>query len=355
MSTSINRIRKEIKQEIKLNSDKNLPAIIFYDVDLVIRRISGRTKKLPDWYVVLFLSLLIQLPTLLITIIFKEFSQWESLGFIWAGYLVYGLVAPVMVYYQHKYIAHEMSLIFVDSIVNYNDLIDLKKTLDTYWNYRRFWANTVIFTVFWCLAFSFVNSVYLGRFIGFGLSIGTIVFGLIAGSGYSYLPWFIQFSWRLGQYDFETFGIAPAHSEIISCLKRFYNNFIYMIAGYFVLGTFANAFNIWATVLVIVVGWVPTILLFVIYQSSLHKIITREKWVYLKKMQAQMISLANKNITNKDSLETVNRLMDFHERIRQTPDSALDFKSMLNFLNQLMLPLLGFLLANINKVFDLFR
>jgi hypothetical protein len=51
----------------------------------------------------------------------------------------------------------------------------------------------------------------------------------------------------------------------------------------------------------------------------------------------------------------INRLMDYHERIRATPNSNLNLQSLGNFLNQLALPLLGFLLANIDTVINLFR
>ena len=46
--------------------------------------------------------------------------------------------------------------------------------------------------------------------------------------------------------------------------------------------------------------------------------------------------------------------MDFHDRIKATRNSALDLRAGLNFLNSLLLPLLAFLLANLDKIFALF-
>jgi len=47
--------------------------------------------------------------------------------------------------------------------------------------------------------------------------------------------------------------------------------------------------------------------------------------------------------------------MDYHDRIKSTPNSALNFRSSLNFLNSLLLPILAFILANLDKVLDVIR
>ena len=47
--------------------------------------------------------------------------------------------------------------------------------------------------------------------------------------------------------------------------------------------------------------------------------------------------------------------MDYHERIRVTPNTTINFHSITNLINQLALPLLGFLLANISDIINLLR
>jgi hypothetical protein len=42
--------------------------------------------------------------------------------------------------------------------------------------------------------------------------------------------------------------------------------------------------------------------------------------------------------------------MDYHDRIKSTADSALNFRSSLNFLNSLLLPVLAFVFTNLDKV-----
>jgi hypothetical protein len=85
------------------------------------------------------------------------------------------------------------------------------------------------------------------------------------------------------------------------------------------------------------------------------KIITRAKWKKLNEIQAQIEKLeVEENIVEKETMEAVNRLMDYHDRIRATRNSALDLRAGLNFLNSLLLPLLAFLLGNLKEVLKLF-
>jgi len=45
--------------------------------------------------------------------------------------------------------------------------------------------------------------------------------------------------------------------------------------------------------------------------------------------------------------------MDYHDRIKGTPNSALDFRAVLSFVNSLLLPLLAFLLSNMKGLIGL--
>jgi len=59
------------------------------------------------------------------------------------------------------------------------------------------------------------------------------------------------------------------------------------------------------------------------------------------------------NLTEKEKIESINRLMDYHDRIKGTPNSALDFRAVLSFVNSLLLPLLAFLLSNMKGLIGL--
>ncbi len=64
---------------------------------------------------------------------------------------------------------------------------------------------------------------------------------------------------------------------------------------------------------------------------------------------------SGEDVPSKDTLEHIRALIDYHNQVKDTPDSALNFRAGLNFLNSLLLPLLAFVLANLDKALSLFN
>ena len=94
---------------------------------------------------------------------------------------------------------------------------------------------------------------------------------------------------------------------------------------------------------------------FIANQYAVRKIIITAKWRKLDELQGQIKELQTVNL--KDAPEAtivrINQLMDLHDRISGKPNSILNWNTGFNLLNQLMLPLLGVLLGNIDKVINL--
>ncbi len=79
------------------------------------------------------------------------------------------------------------------------------------------------------------------------------------------------------------------------------------------------------------------------------------KWEKLRQIQKKVERLeSQEDIPSRDTLAHINALMDYHTRIMSTQNLALDFRTGLNLLNSLLLPLFAFLLTNLGKLFDLF-
>ena len=49
----------------------------------------------------------------------------------------------------------------------------------------------------------------------------------------------------------------------------------------------------------------------------------------------------------------INKLLDYHDRIAATRNSALNLRAGLNFINSLLLPVIALLLANLEKILAL--
>ena len=109
---------------------------------------------------------------------------------------------------------------------------------------------------------------------------------------------------------------------------------------------------IWVNILL---GWLPTITQFLVNQYAIRKIIISAKWRNLNRIQEQIKDLQNVNLKEapEATIARINQLMDLHDRIGAKPNSILSWSTGLSFLNQLMLPVLGSLLGNIDKLLKL--
>jgi hypothetical protein len=60
-------------------------------------------------------------------------------------------------------------------------------------------------------------------------------------------------------------------------------------------------------------------------------------------------------VPDKEARETLNWLLDYHNKVKATRNSALNFEAGLNLFNSLLLPVLAFVLGNLDKVIAFFR
>jgi hypothetical protein len=97
--------------------------------------------------------------------------------------------------------------------------------------------------------------------------------------------------------------------------------------------------------------WAPTVLLYAAGQFHISSVISRAKWEILNEIQTKIESLyVLEDIPDKDTLERLEKLMDYHDRIKNTPNSAINLRSGLNFLNSLLLPVIAFVIGNLDKI-----
>jgi hypothetical protein len=163
------------------------------------------------------------------------------------------------------------------------------------------------------------------------------------------------------RYDLNTF--TPANSEIISNLTNMLNKIIYFTGSYFAVltlvvasGLFGSLINETFALPLNVLGWTIIIVQFIVNRSTVNGIIERERWESLNKIQLQINNIYRaEDLSNKDVSERLLRLADLHERIRSNHAGSFDFKSILSLFSQLMLPLLGLLLGNMDKILNLLK
>jgi len=197
-----------------------------------------------------------------------------------------------------------------------------------------------------------------GRFIGGAFIFWLIILNMFNGAFFYQGFMVLLLPVMLRRYDLKLFAADPATSELLSHLSGKLGFFVYFIAVYSAFSTFVMiALGAPQTVVIIFILflWLPIIAMFILNQTSLSSIIRRSKWKTLNEVQTKIEKLrASKSFGTPKTMDAISKLMDFHDRVKITRNSAIDSSTILNFINSLLLPLLAFLLGNLDKVLPLF-
>lgn len=253
----------------------------------------------------------------------------------------------------------------VDKMLRVDDLENLEKWLhDNFQLQKPLVSGLVIGPLLgW-----FLYNTWLTNHDGSTFQIGlfvTVVLSCIQSVwvGYYLYPFYVAFPSRLNHYHFDLYTPDPSSSEVVGQLSRLLTFILYVTIGYIVQLTIGLGYvNVLTTespapgLIFSVFVWAPTVILYSAGQFHLSNLITGAKWKMLNEVQTKIEELyREEKIPDKDTLDRLEKLMNYHDRIKSTPNSALNFRASLNFLNSLLLPVLAFVVANIRDVFDLFR
>lgn len=160
-----------------------------------------------------------------------------------------------------------------------------------------------------------------------------------------------SFSLLLGLYHYRLFDPDPAHSEVVERIKSVMNQFSYLVAVLSILVSLYTAYlGLFSNLLLslIAFGWLPLAVLFVMNHISLRRIIVHSKRQKLNALQAEIEKLeAEGDWRRTEWFEQMEKLMDYYERVKGSSESALDLRGGLDFVVQMLLPLLGFGLASL--------
>ncbi len=164
-------------------------------------------------------------------------------------------------------------------------------------------------------------------------------------------------SLRLERFDLKLFEANPSSSEIIATLSGLFRGYVYLIAIYGAIQTFrATETGLVPYLIPIMTAfWVPIIAIFIASQIGLAGLIRGAKWKTLRLIQEKVSTLQKEHpMPASEERETIIWWLDYHERVRSTPNSALDLGSWLNFINSLLLPLIAFILGNLDTLMQFF-
>jgi hypothetical protein len=106
----------------------------------------------------------------------------------------------------------------------------------------------------------------------------------------------------------------------------------------------------------VLLQWLIIASTFSIGQYGLARIIRRVRQQKLNEIQARIALVEqDANSTNKETTETILRLIEYYNQVKSMRGSALDVSGLLGFLQSLLLPLIASLLANISAIMQLLK
>lgn len=351
----LNEKRQELKDEITAGINKTPMARLFNVTRSVVQKITRSQKPLPALYCTALLAPIVLMPVLFYMILFHESQIAAEISlFSVITVLEVMLLSVILTYFNINRVLLSIRDILVDSIILSKDLSDLRKWLAIGWSSSvtksfLIWWNTILVGIV-----TYIFYVLEHGYLGFGLFIFLLIFIFLGGMAWYYVPLMLLLPMKLKFFQFDLYENDPAHSEIIESISAVLNRFTYGFVFINILVQLGLATTNFPIVLefgfLVVLIWIPLVAQFFINQASIQYIISVSKRKTLNRIQMKIKTLHNSDIADKDNIDIVNRLMDYHERIRLTSNSNLSLESALKFLNQLIIPLLAFLLGNLEKV-----
>jgi hypothetical protein len=358
--TALIEKREELKRQLAAGEYKTLWDGMLDGTGRLIQKLTRSAEPPSFWYSAVVIALMTLLISFFTSILLGEFYPLRRevilleisetgavLTLVIGGKILSGIVFATL----HDHL--------LDAIESGADLADLQRWLVAVSNVKK--------PLFFCLAYGILLGLYTsisisttrGGFVGFGPTILSVILISQFGMFVYYLFLYLTLPARLSRYQFKLYAADPSSSEVIDHLSDMLNNVVYIAAVLAAIATLASVLfglmTLTHIIRLVLTGWGPLIALFVINQYTLAKIITKAKWKTLNEIQAQIERLrAQEEIPSEKTLAHLGKLMDYHDRIKATRNSALDLRAGLNFLNSLLLPLLAFVLANLKEVLKLF-
>lgn len=373
MATDIALIekREELKRRLSAGEYKTLVDVSLEWFDRLLRKVTRQHEPYTLWFIAVILILILSMITFAAVYVkggltgIREFGKLfgYGLGYGYGILLVTGTVAISVI--NVIIINQSVSRIFamwrddiLDSTESLSSVLAFENWLGIVCNRRLHFLVTILVGLFAILLAGALASAELMLMISNGFIFGLILMYLIWGAFIYQFAMAILLSAILLHYHLKLFAADPASSELLSRLSGELSFFVYFVAfvSVFISLVFI-AMGLARTVgpILVLILWLPIIAIFVLNQTSLSALVRRAKWKTLNEIQAKVEKLQSaKNFGDKETMDAINRLLDYHERVNKTRTSALDFRAYLNFINSLLIPLLAFILSNFELVKGLF-
>ena len=358
--------QQKIKRRLETGKYRTLIDVTFDWTGRLIQRVTHYPRPISAWNSATILYLLFLVASFIGLFILGEATSFKnqfapfSPAFVPLSFMV-GYFNVLTIVAGNFYI-HRVFTTFQDSVI---DTMESEASLEDFEHWLNGVCNRKIHFLFSIVGGFLVGMYQVSVLRQAGVkvlpstAIGTVLLNTFSVVFLYLLIYMIILSARTGKYHLKLNTAYPANSEVINRLADLLGNFVLLVAIYATLLTLIVTIQQFLTqlgIVVILLFWIPITGMFVLNQNSLSRIIKRTKLKVLNQIQEKVEQLhASNYLDEKETMDTINRLMDYHERINRTRSSRIDSGSILNLINSLLLPLIALALANTDKILALLK
>ena len=349
--------RKEVREEILALKEQIPSARIFNRLGKAFK-----PKSLGYWLSnIILLNLIFLSPWILIGLALKEIER-AILFFVGGMLATEGTIFSACVaHIAVQAILDDIANRVVAKISNADDLSKMLLWLKRTWSMQTVSTFGLPFCLIWILLGVASNSVFIHQFVGFGFTLTVVLVGLLTGLICHIYIWTCLLASSLKTYQYDMNAFSPADSEILHDISEMLTKAIYMLAAISAFFTLVSTSSLFGPQIraifsypIVVIAWILILAQFLFTRSTLGAITNRAKWETLNKIQVKINLIeATGDLSDKDTAERLLRLADIHKQIMASKTNTFDLKSVSTLFSQLMLPLLGLLLGNLDKILKL--
>jgi hypothetical protein len=348
----------EAKRKLCALKQQTIFALILNLLDRALPK-SLRHNPAASWVIKFFLlNIAVLLPGLVISFLVGEVERTRDFWIPWTIAVEAAIGAFLASHVATQNALDDIETSLVEKIRNTAHVSELTKWLDRSWSRKSILTYVLPVWLSWVVLSSAGFSVLFNRFVGFGATLVTIPTGFLVGSSLYYILWITRLVYRLRNFDYELNLLAPANSETIRTITEIANKHLYISSVSLAICTLLTSFTQGGAILlpVMLFGWAVIITQYAVTRSTVSKIVDRARWKTLGKLQQEMNQVETTgDLSDKETAEKLLRLNQLYGLVYSSRLATFDVKSSLTFFSQMMLPLLGLLLANYEKLLRLFR
>lgn len=344
--------REELKRKLAAGEYKSSIDVILGSVGRILQRLARRTKTPAPWISALAIALLVSLIAYLISLVTGGVSRYGYRTIAFGGVLIFLNLMIAKTTFDRTLATLQNRLL--DGLESTAGLTGLHDWLATVGDTKRpVLIGLLIYVAYG--VFILPNPIENPGPVDIAVVGGVML--LWTGFLIYFMYLFVVLPLRLGGCQFKLHKEDPVSTEVLEDWSRMMSFAAYMFAFMLATGTLFTVtmvtFELRALAFVIP-RWLPLIALFVVNQVAISGVITRSKRKSLNEVEVQMAELRSReDPPEHETMETLLWLWDYHDRIKGTRSSALDIMGILNLANTLLIPLLAFLIANRELVFEL--